>query len=48
MTVSKVDFVVEAVDNPARIAPSCAHEYRVETSIARFNAIRTSEDFLAS
>lgn len=48
MSDEKADFIIEAVDNLARVAPDYAHKYSVDTSTARFTAHDLTEDSLAS
>lgn len=48
MSDEKVDAIIAAVDNLARIAPDYAAQYRVDTSTARFNANGRSQDSLVS
>lgn len=48
MSDEKVDSIIAAVDNLARIAPDYAAQYRVDTSTARFNANGLSQDTLVS
>lgn len=48
MSDAKVDFIIAAVDNLARIAPQYASDYRVDAGTARFNARSLSTGSLAS
>jgi selenocysteine lyase/cysteine desulfurase len=48
MSDEKVDLILEAVDNLARIAPDYADRYRVDTATARFAATSPTGDSLAS
>ncbi|MBW4985377.1 aminotransferase class V-fold PLP-dependent enzyme [Mameliella sp. CS4] len=48
MTDSKAKSIIEAVDNLARIAPDYIKDYHVDTGTARFNAVQTPKDSLAS
>ena len=48
MSDEKVDAIIAAVDNLARIAPDYAAQYRVDTSTARFNANGLPQDTLVS
>lgn len=48
MTDTKVDLIIEAVDNLARIAPDYMSRYQVDERTARFNATYAPEDSLAS
>ncbi len=47
MTDAKADFIVEAVDNLARVAPDYIDKYRADSSTARFAAIPIREDSVA-
>ncbi|HKL68388.1 aminotransferase class V-fold PLP-dependent enzyme [Salibaculum sp.] len=48
MSDEKADFIIEAVDNLARVAPDYVDEYSVDTGTARFEANDLTEDSLAS
>ncbi|BBU55322.1 hypothetical protein KU6B_15870 [Mameliella alba] len=48
MSDTKVNSIIEAVDNLARTAPDYVKDYRVDTGTARFNAVTASKDPLAS
>lgn len=47
MTDAKADFILEAVDNLARVAPDYIDKYRADSSTARFAAIPIREDSVA-
>ncbi|MEQ9037026.1 MAG: aminotransferase class V-fold PLP-dependent enzyme [Silicimonas sp.] len=48
MTDEKADFIVDAVDNLARVAPDYAKYYHVDTNTARFHARSLPKGSLAS
>ena len=48
MSDEKADFIIQAVDNLARVAPDYIDKYSVDTSTARFEAHDLAADTLAS